>query len=115
MMAVTALMIVSIVGLLCYRWIAIREPSLIQVQGNERWAGALVRIEGASLPKPHEAKLDKENEFTTRFFLKPGIYKVRVRKGGVDRFTHEFGVADSLPRILNLGTLKLDAPPATRP
>jgi hypothetical protein len=80
--AATLALLLAMLGLLLYRAITQRAPEkALIVQGDDRWAGVSIGIEGGTLPAPMISTLDKSNKYFVSFFLDPGTYTFYVRHG----------------------------------
>lgn len=76
-----AALFVLAVSLLYYRWATVVEPtSVVMVRGNESIAGAVVTVQGVSLPEPYQLTLDPSRDLEARFFVQPGSYRVRIER-----------------------------------
>src|SRR5438477_11242745 len=118
--AFTVLLLMAMLSLLSYRALTQRAPSnALIVQGDDNWRGASLLVEGASLPTPLQATLDKANKYVVTFFLDPGIYTVHVRVGDQDFLRDTLPLrADGEPVGIDLRVSKVKpstTEPATQP
>jgi hypothetical protein len=82
MIFVTALLTITMVGLLTFRWFTIDEPtSYVQIEGDASLDGVEARIDGGGLPRPLLMMLTEGNAYRARFFLQPGRYTVHILRG----------------------------------
>jgi hypothetical protein len=70
---------ITMVGLLCYRWLTVPAPSaFLQIEGDETHSGLVIEVNAGGGEAPRTATLSRNNKFTTRFPLPPGNYMVRI-------------------------------------
>jgi hypothetical protein len=80
--AATFVLLAGMLSLLLYRALTQRAPAkALVVQGDERWRGVSLDVDGPTLATPLMATLDKSNKYVVSFFLDPGSYEFTVRSG----------------------------------
>lgn len=105
--AMVALAFVGTVGVLCYRsWLyAPANPaSVVIVQGDEPYRGALVRIESPA--GAFEGTIQPETKYVCSFHLPPGRYMLRVSLAGATVEEGIVNVGEHQYRVLTLTRLR---------
>src|SRR5438876_376996 len=71
----TIVMLAAMLVLLALRAASQHAPAMaVIVQGDERWSGVSLIVEGPGMANPLEGMLDKSNKYVVSFFLDPGSY-----------------------------------------
>lgn len=110
---VTVALLLSIVALLAYRSVAVREPArTLTVRSTPQWLGAKLTLYPTGKTEPlHATYVDSLGQHTVTFFLAPGEYDLRIGfENGPELLTRQFDLRD-----VQEGYLELTDPPATHP
>jgi hypothetical protein len=112
----TIVMLAAMLVLLAVRAANQRAPAMaLIVQGDERWRGVSLIVEGPGLSNPLKGTLDKSNKYVVSFFLDPGSYHLYVRDGNRNMFDQDLRLDSNVDTIgLDLSHSNL-APPTTQP
>jgi hypothetical protein len=112
----TIAMLVAMLVLLAMRAASQRAPAMaLIVQGDERWRGVSLVVQGPGLANPLKSTLDKSNKYVVSFFLDPGSYHLYVRDGSRDMFDQDLTLDNNVDTIgFDLSHSNL-TPPTTKP
>jgi hypothetical protein len=79
LVAVTLVLFLSMVALLCYRWLSMAEPNgFIEVQGDPAFVGVRVEVTGETLAAPSSTRLTSANHYVAHFPLPAGTYHLSI-------------------------------------
>src|SRR5205814_1875215 len=80
--AAAVLMFAAMAVLIMYRWLTVPEPtSLFFVQGTAADAGTIVEVKAVDSEQVHRLALSADNNYTAKFPLPPGTYRLVLTKG----------------------------------
>ena len=100
------LMFFAMMALIMYRWLTVPEPtSLLLVAGTAADAGAIVEVSAADSPDVHRLVLGVDNNYTVKFPLPPGTYRVHVAKASHGEVTFNTTLREGSGAALDLSTL----------
>jgi len=110
--AATALLIVSMIAILCWRWMTTVAPVLLVIDGNPSLETQPITIRARNNGSVIQLKLLRQDAFKTICYLLPGIYEVTVGATNTPILIHEIVIQDSRGHMLNLTNVH---PPTTQP
>jgi len=113
----TVVLLIGMMALLFQRAVTQRAPvNAVIVQGDERWSGVILSIDGPSMDKPLAGTLDKTNKYVVSFFLDPGMYYLHVRNDDRDMMNPVALTLDQRIDTIGVDLRHADvAPPTTKP
>ncbi|MGH7215311.1 MAG: hypothetical protein ACREIT_11165 [Tepidisphaeraceae bacterium] len=115
MIGVTAVLVATMIAILCYNWISSTESVVWVVRGDESFDGAALRVEGlkdTDLLAPQELAFTRAHNFTIPLTLRRGFYHLSVHAGSRVLWRQIVVVDDDKPRLIDLTKL---TKPGTQP
>jgi hypothetical protein len=116
MIALAALLFLSTVALLYYRWVTMHEPSCeLTIDSTPALRGAVLKVDGPMLAKALQTTIGENDKYTHAFFLDPGDYEVTVTLSGQQQYITRFALPKLTKSSIDLTKIKPTTQPITGP
>jgi hypothetical protein len=111
MVAITLLLFLGMISLLGYRWLNMAEPNgFVLIQGSKEFDGAEATVSDSAGDAESHGVLKESNEYTMRFPLPQGMYKVLITQNDKVIVKESVALREGTGMVINL-----DQNPTTEP
>jgi len=100
--AVTTILIVSMIGILCWRWITSTEPAVLLIEGTPDFQGVVVHVKSKPPGSSQVVKFTRENAYKPLCYLAPGVYELTVSSDTTTLLKRDIVIQNTQPRRWDL-------------